>query len=417
MDAHWYIDALDARAGRAFVSFRPKILDTAEDLDASQQSFYIAPASFEPEPVAGPSIGMSSTRGTFQSGLYDGEGAVPFPSLASVIDFVRRAYLSGGGNAEPDGEGPPEPPEEPPPESPEGEGPLGLYQINSRSKEKDSRSESGDLVAATKAQDLLNKLLKFEEVTEKIERGKSKSFDFNSVDHSSVGGSGYQITSSERLIRAATWLWLDLLYREPLPTDDARKRRRWRLSMSVFTEMFKYFCLHEFFLVNNREVTFPSYPYRRYYEKPIFAWSNAYMRSKSSKISVSCLYDLPVPMAISTDLDFGSVGRENATLFNFMSVCCATPSEVFATCEDVAIQQARFDLLFLVACIVVAVEPDLKRPVEDWIFSKDLENLLYEEIEDWHNALAEKALRWLSANLPEFAFEKSIEKWLVLYGN
>lgn len=137
MDAHWYIDALDARAGRAFVSFRSGVLAKAEDLDVFQQTYYIAPPSFEPEAVSGAAIGLGGTRGTFQGGLYDEDGEVSFPSLATIVDFVRRAYLSSGGDAGPDGGGPPEPPEE---GGPEGEGPFGLYKIDTEHEGFSSRS-------------------------------------------------------------------------------------------------------------------------------------------------------------------------------------------------------------------------------------------------------------------------------------
>lgn len=485
MDAHWYVDALDARAGRAFVSFRPEILTTAKDLDAFEQSYFIAPPSFEPEAVSGASIGMTGTRATFQGGLYDEEGEVPFPSLATVVDFVRRAYLSGGGGAGPDGAGPPGPPEE---GGPGGEGPFGLYQIEADFEGLEARSESG-ATSTRQAAELLNKLSKFGNVTGNTERGSPRPSGLSYSNFGTVGSGEYPVAASQRLVRAVSLLWLELLYRAPTTTADVKSWRRWWLSMSALEELFAYLRLHDLILVDrkfswqvvdraaedtrgfleqvsnrlqiplsdyrwlskywvdvvrgdhldplqgallhwlgpksgylfwqygykflefdNIEDVFHHYVHRRFYDEPIFAWSEARVRPLVPNAGVSILNALPFPISISKGIGFGSVGRRQATLFNFMSVCCATTDEVFAS-QPREVSQARFDLLFLAAFLIVS-EPGSDRSGRNPIFSGGISSVLKEEIEYWHNTVAEKALKWLPSNLPQFAFAQSTEEMI-----
>lgn len=485
MDAHWYVDALDARAGRAFVSFRPEILATATDLDAFEQSYFIAPPSFEPEAVSGASVGMNGTRATFQGGLYDEEGEVPFPSLATLVDFVRRAYLSSGGAAGPDGAGPPEPPEE---GGPGGEGLFGLYQIEAGFEGLEARSESG-ATATIQAAELLNKLSRFGNASEKTERGNPGQSGLSYSHFGTVGSGGYPVAASQRLVRAVSLLWLELLYRAPTTTADVKSWRRWWLSMSALEELFAHLRLHELILVDrkfswqvvdraaeetrdflehvskrlriplsdyrrlsrywvdvvrgdhlnpvqraflhwlgpksgylfwqfgykflefdNIEDVFHHYVDRRFYDEPIFAWSDARVRPLVPNAGVSLLNALPMPISISEGISFGSVDRQQATLFNFMSVCCATPDEAFAS-QPHDVSQARFDLLFLAAFLVVS-EPGSDRSGRVRIFSGGVSSVLKEEIEDWHNALAKKALKWLPSNLPHFVFAQSTEKMI-----
>ncbi len=125
MSEAWYFDAIDARAGRGFVTWRAADLDRAEWL--ADGCYFVGPPDFEPDHVASRAIALSAARGSFDLGLLDGEGEIPFPTLAAAADFVRRGYLRGSGSdgapAGPGGGPPPEPspPTEPvPPFEPDG---------------------------------------------------------------------------------------------------------------------------------------------------------------------------------------------------------------------------------------------------------------------------------------------------------
>lgn len=117
MSDAWYIDALDGLSGLAFASHRPPTLtEAAYDLDAP--AWFLAAPDFRPELVGSRALALAATRGSFQLGLsVDGETEVPFPTLAALIEFVRRLYIAGGGGDGAGGVGPT------PPAPPEGEGP------------------------------------------------------------------------------------------------------------------------------------------------------------------------------------------------------------------------------------------------------------------------------------------------------
>jgi hypothetical protein len=89
----WRIDAWDSLAGRAFLCRRPADEQRAPDLD--QSTVFVGPPFFQPEPLASRAPGFAACRGTFQAGLFvDGE-EVAFETLADAIEFVRRGYTSG----------------------------------------------------------------------------------------------------------------------------------------------------------------------------------------------------------------------------------------------------------------------------------------------------------------------------------
>jgi len=94
--ALWYIDALDARAGMGFATYRDADLDDGA-LDLGKPAVFISPPFFQGESVASRAIGFAATRGSFQYGLFvDGE-EVGFASIQGVCEFIRRAYVSSAG--------------------------------------------------------------------------------------------------------------------------------------------------------------------------------------------------------------------------------------------------------------------------------------------------------------------------------
>jgi hypothetical protein len=109
MSAPWYIDALDARAGQAFASRRLQdvhLRDPALDLPC----VFIAAPMFRAETVSNRGLAFVGTRNSYQLGLFVQSFEVAFPELEAVIEFVRRAYLRGGGGDSAGGIGPGVPP-------------------------------------------------------------------------------------------------------------------------------------------------------------------------------------------------------------------------------------------------------------------------------------------------------------------
>jgi hypothetical protein len=118
-DRFWYFDALDARGGLAFASYRSADLGNVELGD--DYTVHIGPPSFAPEQLSSRTVGHAAFRASFQSGLYAEGCEVAFPSLSSLIEFVRRGYLAGGGGdgANDSGSGVPPQPDEGPSDTPE----------------------------------------------------------------------------------------------------------------------------------------------------------------------------------------------------------------------------------------------------------------------------------------------------------
>lgn len=107
----WQIDALDPRGGIAFASWRDYSL--ADEISELREApcVTIAAPYFRPEPVASRALARSAPRGSFQIGLFAGEGEVSFTSLNAVAEFTRRAYISSAGRDDIEGSSTPVPPE------------------------------------------------------------------------------------------------------------------------------------------------------------------------------------------------------------------------------------------------------------------------------------------------------------------
>jgi hypothetical protein len=101
----WYIDGWDARGGRAFASQREKIALTNHFAPNNlpecigTPAIFIGPPGFQPEIITNPSVALSAARaGFFDPRLpIDAEEEIGFPSAQAVAEFVRRAFISGGG--------------------------------------------------------------------------------------------------------------------------------------------------------------------------------------------------------------------------------------------------------------------------------------------------------------------------------
>jgi hypothetical protein len=105
----WYIDALDARAGHAFASCRGPDLGR-DEIDLDGAAVFVGPPSFRPEALVGRSTGFAAASRSAQLGLFANRAEIGFPSLESLVEFVRRAYVSSGGGDGGEGIGPAAPP-------------------------------------------------------------------------------------------------------------------------------------------------------------------------------------------------------------------------------------------------------------------------------------------------------------------
>jgi hypothetical protein len=118
----WYLDAWDARGGRAFASQRAAINSRACTMDqlrlGKTASIYVGPPGFQPEPIANAAIGYSAGRaGAFEQRVPREGRELGFPAAQAVAEFVRRGFIAGGGTrggGDGGAPGPPSGPESPP---------------------------------------------------------------------------------------------------------------------------------------------------------------------------------------------------------------------------------------------------------------------------------------------------------------
>jgi hypothetical protein len=94
--ALWYIDALDARAGMGFATYRDADLHRG-DVDLGKPAVFVGPPFFQGESVASRAIGFAAAHGSFQFGLFVDSEEIAFFTLQGVCEFIRRAYISAGG--------------------------------------------------------------------------------------------------------------------------------------------------------------------------------------------------------------------------------------------------------------------------------------------------------------------------------
>jgi hypothetical protein len=116
----WFIDALDAKAGHCFASRRWADL-ADEELDLDLPALFVGPPAFRPEALASRALAFAAARGSAQLGFFLDGAEIGFPTLDSLVEFVRRAYLAGSAGDAPGGGG--GAPPDLPPDRPRGEGP------------------------------------------------------------------------------------------------------------------------------------------------------------------------------------------------------------------------------------------------------------------------------------------------------
>jgi hypothetical protein len=225
----WRIDTLDSRGGLAFASFRASDLDVDETL-ASQEpmaledgpAISISPPDFRPESVSSRAIGLAAGRGAFQFGLFVDGKEVGFASLADIVEFVRRCYLSGAGGDGPDGGGstvPPRPEGKPPDFPPESDFPSV------------SRESTYGLLTS-----LITEIKEFADRSAKIAFSPDSpvktdpvSWDKTRRNISLAGGGTSPADGCHALVRGAVTLILEMLRRYPISGVD-EDLLRWHCS-------------------------------------------------------------------------------------------------------------------------------------------------------------------------------------------
>jgi hypothetical protein len=212
-DRFWYFDALDARGGLAFASYRKAGLGAVELNE--DYTVHVGPPSFAPEQLGGRALGHAAFRASFQSGLYTEGREVAFPSLSSLIEFVRRGYLAGGGGdgANGSGSGVPPQPGEGPGDAPDLEETFGKFGLTQELERFSSESNNLKLQA-----DSPIPCADFTWV----------SNQFGSADRTAKSGS---IGTPASLFLALIDLAIELLRRFP-GTHDSYLLSRWQASAS-----------------------------------------------------------------------------------------------------------------------------------------------------------------------------------------
>jgi len=111
----WYFDALDTQAGAGFVGWRTaQISQDVSDLESlDHPCFFVRAPGFQAEALSSAALAAGAAHRGFLPALLNGEGLEQsFSSLDQASEFLRRAYVQGGsdGNPEPGGDGPGFPP-------------------------------------------------------------------------------------------------------------------------------------------------------------------------------------------------------------------------------------------------------------------------------------------------------------------
>lgn len=453
----WYIDALDPLGGRAFATWRGPGVFEDEIAEAPGRTVFIGPPTFQAEPLSGMAIGLAATRAAFQAGVYDEEDEIPFPTIQAVSEFVRRIFLAGAGGEGPGPGGGPS--------GPGGEGLPGLEPGMLAEIEK--RMEEG--VETVEGEERLGD--PFPEIIAKAEafgglepppRGQVQPVSFlstfeprpRSVSAAAVPGQA-QLTSSDRLGRAAAYLLEELIKRAPIgrPADE---KIRWANSANRFAALLErqhlfYWLEFDQFgvrfrkkirdsfahLMNHsatrgtleyallcpglRQLAFSSleefvnYEWRMFRDSVFpFPYADRAL-SEFAKMPFDALPHLQVlglPEWVSNGLDFGKVPTGRASLWNLLCLFCASPELMFREQVEWRQAEARFDLVLLAATVITSQSTEAPHldPMPPWYYDTHGVASLVAASHDW---IVKEACIWLSQNTPSLAFSKSVENIII----
>ncbi len=454
----WYIDSIDPYAGRAFASWRCIEIMMTPTTNEFGRSIFVSPPSFQPEFIDDATIALAATRGSFQIGVMDAEGEIPFPTAASVAEFVRRSYLSGGGREDTGGDGPPDLPGGEPTEG--GSGQLYDIELDTVYEREERISES----RISRAMAALSANLEWLEKPElRLDRGIAQEFRFFSSNGESVTREE-ALSASDRIGRAAVVLLIELFQRLPAK-HKSEEWNRWATSFLDLAALIQRLGLASWLLFDpfgmrlrknlysniadilrrNKvdhqgawrwwsaslprdmwialfvkddkldELKDSRYPDDLYfawrhlgYKFPYFAWHSFGLDYNRSFLSASDFQRIPMPSWLCDGLNFGPLSKGRPSLMNFLSIACAEPVKAL-THRDRTIALARQEMLLLSAVGIVSDSSSAsRRPAIGFDFSMHGHHL-DDALSFYHSNLLAEAIDWLDHNLPQYVFSRSVE--------
>lgn len=443
---HWYLDAIDPRAGLALATCRKPDLFAEEPLAQDDPTVFLAPPAFEPEIVASRSAALAAGRiGGFQIGMFIAGAELSFSELDALKEFVRRAYLrSGGGDA-------PDPDEGPPPTPIEGGPDLPLEpDLGTIETEGAPDPVKGILDGAKRFQQAARELHpgQAERWTQWLSSAAARRHHGRAPAASEIG--------AERLARAGSQLIVEMLRRLPLRGDKAdmhewRARARclgwaidrlglWPLlaqrsrmtvtprllaenlhrqghihddAMNYISFLADHFDHESVFTFVMRDLlgdgrglgVFSYYNYwRRYpFDHPALWFMHFNDLIQRSAIPVvydptDCLDAIPIPRSVALRMVSNEVEPDRATLHHLFVSAIASPESLLAASPSES--ERATELLLFAACQMVA---------EAARASINGSGSLFEVNHLALNELIDEALVWLSKNLPQFVFAAEVE--------
>jgi hypothetical protein len=443
---HWYLDAIDPRAGLALATCRKPDLFEEEPIAQDDPTVFLAPPAFEPEIVASRSVALAAGRtGGFQIGMIIAGSELPFSDLDALKEFVRRAYLrSGGGDAPDPDEGPPPTPIEGGPDLPL-EPDLGTIETEG---------------ALDPVKELLDGAKRFQQAARELHPGQAERWtqwpSSAAAPRHHGGAPAASEIGAERLARAGSQLIVEMLRRLPLRGTEAdmhewRARARclgwaidrlglWPLlaqrsrmtftprslaeslhrqghiqndAMDYVTFLADHFDHESTFTFIIRDVLwdgrdlggFPYYNYwRRYrYDHPAFWFIHIKNLVQRSAIPVvydpsDCLDAIPIPRSVAFRMVSNEVEPDRATLHHLLVSAIGSPESLLAASS--LENEFATELLLFAACQMVAEAARASIDGFGSMFQVDHFAL---------NELIDEALVWLSRNLPQFVFAAEVE--------
>jgi hypothetical protein len=360
---------------------------------------FVAAPFFQPEPLASRAPGFAACRSTFQAGLFVGGEEVAFETLADAIEFVRRGYTSGR--------------EFPDPTAPLGtplrpiEGEGGGGAVASEWPEQELRPGGRHLDAA-----ISDLVVQFDKATHEVHRlGASASPQWNLADKAMADGVYDMLRfASEALLR-------ELLERLPA-TGGAEDSLVWvetsqrlvqllmRLGLWPDIEWLVYSFLEnagsrfqERVAGFAKQLNLPHEPMGELFHH--LFWR--YARWPTDRTEDPDVYDdlsvLPLPRAIAATY---RIGDSDPTL---LTALCAWFGHVADARSSRSLDRAM--LIFAAACAVVG---PLRRQNAAFRLGWLIESTTIRE--QFYQRLGRDTLDWISAQLPNRAFNWKLEDLL-----
>lgn len=397
----WYIDAIDPRGGRAIAAQRSSDLVKGSRLEENAAVAFIGPPLFEPETLGSRSVGLSMSRlGHSQLGLFVEGEEVPFDSLETVAEFVRRTYVRGSG-----GDGGGESGVPPLPVAPD-RGDDGFDSDGIRRFEGDGRS---DVVAH-----LLNFFSFYAEVSLKLELGESRQPErFSSAVY---GGTKAEHVDIQRLARGALRALREVVRRSPRKSGTS-EYLNWRQTlgraMCMITALGLWGHMRRElrgtpgdvrrWLLPESDAQVPE-PYQWYIDELMQVDGNQPWTWYLHLNSLEFFHDSPDPVTVLAGMPVASKYLAHApegarSLLSILSLMTATPADLLTVSryENAEVNEARAELVLFAAAYLNTGNERPSPGLDDATLAVFLRRLL------------SRTELWLSANFPRRVFAPKVE--------